>query len=91
VVGFGSTVSYGSGETVRGNDRSDDPVELPNSEWNWTSSPPGLKPSIDIPSVLAGFKTRFPGLKVRGWHNGEFPQPVKPSVFSIYGPTNVVP
>ncbi len=30
--------------------------------------PPGLKPRICKSSVSAGLKTRFPGLKVRGWH-----------------------
>jgi hypothetical protein len=62
---------------------------------NWTPSPPGLKPSIDIPKrSLAGLKTRFPGLKsgpgttasfsaaceVRTYPTAGFPQPVWPSI-----------
>jgi len=30
----------------------------------------GLKPRVARLSVLAGLKTRSPGLKVRGWHRG---------------------
>jgi hypothetical protein len=39
-------------------------VSLPS----WEKQAPGLKPVVYYRIVLAGLKTRFPGLKVRGWH-----------------------
>jgi hypothetical protein len=37
-----------------------------------------LKPSIDIVKPSRGFENPLPRTKVRGWHNSEFPLPVKP-------------